>query len=78
MFKDRLFYKVSNGIFNGPDIRKMMNCKDLVYKMTHIEKEAWEAYRRLIDNIFGKNKSENYKLLVKKCLSKFKTHGTTV
>jgi hypothetical protein len=65
--------KITNGIFCGPDIRKMMNCKKFADLMNPMERAAWDAFIDCIHNFFGNNKSFDYKDKIKTLLSAMKT-----
>jgi hypothetical protein len=56
--------KLKAGIFNGPQIRKMLNSKDLQDLMTEPERNAWEAFRCVVNGFLGNYKSDNYDYLV--------------
>lgn len=64
--------KIREGVFAGPDIRKLMKCKEFISKMKPDEKKAWQSFRMVIENFLGNNKSTNYKFLVQDLLKNLK------
>ena len=49
--------KINEGIFDGPQIRTMINDEIFVTKMNHTEKEAWLLFKEVIKNFLGNHKS---------------------
>ena len=43
--------------------------------MNETEKEAWQAFRDLVDGFLGNKKNPNYKDLVEKLIKSYKKHG---
>ena len=41
--------KIKGGIFIGPQINTMLKSKTLEEKMNETEKEAWQAFRGVVD-----------------------------
>ena len=67
--------KLKEGIFVGPDIRKLMADADFEIQMTQVEKEAWLSFKAVIEGFLGNNKSPNYESLVRDMLQKFQNLG---
>ena len=67
--------KLEQGIFVGPEIRKLL--KDDVFKMklTSIELHAWEAFASVATNFLGNHKAPNYEKCVTKMLEAYKEMG---
>jgi len=67
--------KLKEGIFVGPQIRKL--CKDNAFlnSMTTIEKNAWISFKEVINNFFGNIKSENYETIVNSMLENYRILG---
>ena len=67
--------KLEQGIFVGPEIRKLL--KDDVFKMklTSIELHAWEAFASVATNFLGNHKAPNYEKCVIKMLEAYKEMG---
>ena len=53
--------KVKQGIFDGPDIRKMIKDNDFPQTMTAVERRAWCAFVDVVKHFLGNHKS------LKKC-----------
>ena len=53
--------KVEGGIFDGPDIRKLINDKHFTTKMTKAESMAWIAFVDVVENFLGNNRHPQYK-----------------
>ena len=52
--------KVNGGIFTGPQIRQMLDSKELECKMTALERDAWQSFRNVVYGFLGRNKADNY------------------
>ena len=63
------------GIFNGPQIRKLMNDHEFPSSMSKEEFYAWNAFVKVVKNFFGNKKASNYKELVANLLSSFENIG---
>ena len=59
--------KLRAGIFNGPQIRRLMkDSSAFVSTMTALEKDAWLSFSAVVENFLGNFKASNYKELVRK------------
>ena len=67
--------KLKAGIFNGPQIRKLMNDHEFPSFMSKEEFYAWDAFVKVVKNFFGNKKASNYKELVANLLSSFEDIG---
>ena len=67
--------KLKAGIFNGPQIRKLMNDHEFPSSMGKEEFYAWDAFAKVVKNFFGNKKASNYKELVANLLSSFEDIG---
>ena len=56
--------KLKAGIFNGPQIRKLMKDHSFPSSMSKEEFYAWDAFVKVVNNYFGNKKTSNYKELV--------------
>jgi hypothetical protein len=52
--------KLKQGVFVGPDIRKLMFDADFLLTMTEVEREAWIAFKRVVTKFLGNNKDPDY------------------
>lgn len=67
--------KLKEGIFNGPDIRKMMFDMNFASTMTLNEKEAWVSFKEVVTKFLGNKKDPEYVSIVANMLNKFKYLG---
>ena len=67
--------KVNEGIFDGPQIRTMINDEIFVTKMNHTEKEAWLSFKEVIKNFLGNHKSQNYQQIVLNLVNSYNNQG---
>ena len=63
-FPNLTIEKIKAGIFDGPQIRKLLRDKNFEKSMDSKENSAWKSFRDVVENFLGKHKSENYKELV--------------
>ena len=56
--------KFKVGVFDGPQIRKLLMDTNLVKTMSEKEALAWQAFINIVQNFLGKHKSENKKKLL--------------
>ena len=66
---------MKEGVFDGPQIRKLI--KDVTFKncMSDIELQAWESYKDVINKFLGNVKDDQYEEIVNTMLKKFKGQG---
>ena len=55
--------KLKEGIFDGPEIRKMFHDENFTSNMSKLEKNTWISFRNVAEKFLGNNKS--YVTLVK-------------
>lgn len=67
--------KVTEGIFVGPDIRKLMKDKEFLITMKPDEKNAWLSFQSVCKNFLGNNRDQNFKTIVSTMLANFKKLG---
>ena len=67
--------KLKAGIFNGPQLRKLMNDHEFPLSMSKEEFYASDAFVKVVKNFFGNKKASNYKELVANLLSSFEDIG---
>lgn len=70
--------KLKEGIFTGPDIRKL--CKDVNFEkeMEVAEKEAWVAFKDVVTKFLGNMKDPNFKSIVETMLQKYQNLGCSM
>jgi len=62
----------SEGIFDGPQICKLMMDGSFTDTMTEIEEDAWNAFKEVVKKFLGNIKGPLYKETVRNMLDKFK------
>ena len=67
--------KLKGGIFDGPQIRKLMQDQTFTARMTVVERAAWCSYVSVIREFLGNTKSSNYRILVDVMLQNFQALG---
>jgi hypothetical protein len=71
--------KIREGIFDGPQIRKLMMDDDrFTDRMTEIEGDAWNAFKEVVKKFLGNIKDPLYKEIVRNMLDKFKLLGCNI
>ncbi|UYV63591.1 CUL1 [Cordylochernes scorpioides] len=63
--------KITEDIFFGPQIRKLINDEELIAILKEDEKNAWLAFIDVVKHFFGNNISPNYARIVENMISKF-------
>ena len=67
--------KIKGEIFVGPQISTMLKSESLDVKMNEIEKEAWQAFRGVVNGFLENKRNQNYKELVKKLIKSYQNMG---
>jgi len=65
------YAKIKEGIFVGPDIRKLMKDNNFDSCLSADEFAAWSSFKSLVKNFLGKNKSSNYRQIVEELLQNY-------
>ena len=69
-FPGQTIEKLKAGIFNAPQIRKLMNDHEFPSSMSKEKFYAWYVFLKVVKNFFGNKKESNYKELVANLLSR--------
>jgi hypothetical protein len=67
--------KIKEGIFVGPDIRKLMRNENFDATLNPVELRAWMAFKAVVRGFLGNNREPNYADLVEELLSAYKALG---
>lgn len=67
--------KITEGIFDGPQIRKMLRDDDFISTMTDKERAAWISFKEVVQNFLGNHKSVEYKEIVARMVENYKELG---
>jgi len=63
--------KLKEGVFVGPDIRRLIADPLFITTMTNPQREGWIAFKEVITKFLDHNKDPNYKQIVKRMLKAF-------
>ena len=67
--------KLKEGIFVGPQIRKVMKDEVFPAKLSDLERVAWLSFKDLCTGFLGNEKSADYKDLVNKIVNSYQAIG---
>lgn len=67
--------KLNAGIFDGPQIRTLMKDRQFDQAMTETELNAWEAFKSVVNNFLGNERSPEYVLIVQELMQSFMVLG---
>ena len=67
--------KIKEGIFVGPQIRKLFQDVEFDKNLNTVEKTAWLSFKRICKDFLGNRKSENYQEIVNDLLTSYKAMG---
>ena len=70
--------KLEAGIFDGPQIRKLIQDQNFTARMTVAERDAWCSYVSVIQEFLGNTKASNYRNLVDLMLQNFQSFGARI
>jgi hypothetical protein len=70
--------KIREGIFDGPQIRKLMMDDSFTDTVTEIEEDAWNGFKEVVKKFLGNIKDPLYKEIVRNMLDKFKLLGCNI
>lgn len=74
-FPELSYAKVKEGVFIGPQIRKIIADSHFEDLLSSTEKDAWLAFKSVVANFLGNNKSPDYVNIVQKCISAYSLMG---
>lgn len=67
--------KLKEGVFTGPDIRKLLTDPSFVETINEKEKEAWVSFKDVVLKFLGNTKDPNYKTIVQRMLAAYEAQG---
>ncbi|GBO17822.1 hypothetical protein AVEN_213402-1 [Araneus ventricosus] len=70
--------KLKEGVFIGPDIRKIMKDENFETKLETSERNTWESSKLVITSFLGNKKDPNYKSIVEEMIKNFKILGCSM
>jgi hypothetical protein len=69
------FEKIKAGVFDGPQIRRLLSDDRFVNTMDEKEEEAWLSFVAVVRNFLGNKKAHNYEDLVNRMLLAYRDLG---
>ena len=70
--------KLKAGVFDGPQIRRLLNDPAFISTMQSAKLDAWNAFAVVATNLLGNIKAENYRPLVGNLLPAFQMIGCNI
>ena len=70
--------KLKQGIFDGPQIRQLIDDSEFVKSVTELEFSAWNSFVLVVKNFLGNFKAKNHKELVENMLLNFRDIGANM
>lgn len=67
--------KIKEGVFVGPEIRKLMQDANFEKIMNKTEENAWNSFKLVVKHFLGNRKSPDYENIVNNMLSNFQKLG---
>lgn len=64
--------KIKAGVFDGPQIRQLIEDEHFIKTMSEIEKNAWLAFKDIVKNFLGNTRARNYFDIVQNLLESYK------
>ena len=56
--------KIKGGIFVGPQIKKILASEELEEQMSDLERNAWQAFRMIVEGFLGNHRRDDYAVVV--------------
>ena len=66
------------GIFDGPDIRKLMQDENFILSMNPLEADAWRGFVRVAQNILGYRRAANFEDVVQNMIDVYQLLGANM
>ena len=70
--------KLKEGVFVGPDIRKLMKDNNFEFVMNNVERSAWNSFKDVVTKFLGNQKDLDFENVVKNMLCNFKNLGCSM
>ena len=70
--------KINEGIFAGPDIKKLLSDPNFVRKLNPLEKASWLSIVEVITNFLRNKRSKNYREIISNLLTNFQALGCKI
>ena len=67
--------KLKAGIFDGPDIRKLMQDENFILSMNPLEADAWRGFVGVVQNFLGNRRAANFEEVIQNMLDVYQRLG---
>lgn len=67
--------KIKEGVFVGPQIKKLFADEGFAECLSRPELKAWKAFQKVVDGFLGNNRSPDYRQLVNDLIHKYRVIG---
>lgn len=67
--------KIKEGVFVGPQIKKLLNDTEFYSALSADEAKAWQSFCAVVSSFLGNKRSEDYKVIVNDLLENYKKIG---
>lgn len=75
MFPNITNAKLKEGVFVGPQIRKLLSDDEFARLLSSNQRKAWMSFKDLVEGFLGNHKNDNYKGIVAKLLKNYQSIG---
>lgn len=75
---NEISFSIISGVFNGPDIDRVIKDGGFDSTLTEEQAIAWDAMKMVFENVFGNHRAENFRVLVQDMLTAFEAIGMNV
>ena len=59
----------------GPQIRRMLASEELEKQMSNLERNAWQAFRMIVEEFLGNHRRDDYAMMVSNLIESYKKLG---
>ena len=70
--------KLKAGVFDGPDIRKLIKDENFVTSMNQLQSKTWRSFVAVTQNFLGNKRSDDYVALVENMLNNYRDIGANM
>ena len=75
MFPELSEAKVKEGIFIGPQVRKLLHSEEFSNLLSGVQLAAWQSFKLVVENFLGNHKSDDFRDYISQMLSNFELMG---
>lgn len=75
IFPQLSFAKIKEGVFAGPEIKKLLKDERFPTLLSPIESAAWNSFNLVVQNFLGNHKSSNFKQIVEDLIKNYEAMG---